>query len=195
MKCFYRNETLHQTGPVGVARNRKPFSRRLLARGMAYATQHLEGRNSLSKGCYDVLTYPSRYHRDCECGGGSRLWRLQPANQSSFIQVCSTDADCTHLIYDAVEQHQGSRSSMGTSAFTRRTERFSSHRSRRRHLIAPGLRLHDGYSERRARGSDNDNRRRRGWIARILPDAAPWPEISQARDGRPGSPEHGGLWN
>ena len=44
MKCFYRNETLHKSEPVGATRNRKALSRKELARGTAYASHHLGNR-------------------------------------------------------------------------------------------------------------------------------------------------------
>jgi hypothetical protein len=91
MKCFYRNETLHQTGSVDAGHNRKALPRRELARGMAYATHTLEGSNSLFEGCDDVyFTYPSQIRSDY-CGiGGSRLWRLQQPDKSVFLPAQSS---------------------------------------------------------------------------------------------------------
>ena len=83
MKRFYRNETLHQSGPARAGQNRKALTLKRLERGMAYAT--LEGSNSLFEGCDDVyFTYPSQINSDYCGAGGSRLWRLQPVDQSIF---------------------------------------------------------------------------------------------------------------
>ena len=86
MKRFYRNETLHQSGPAGAGHNRKALRLKQLERGMAYAT--LEVSNSLFEGCDDVyFTYPSQIRSDY-CGiGGSRLWRLQQPDKSVFLQA------------------------------------------------------------------------------------------------------------
>jgi hypothetical protein len=88
MKCFYRNETLHQTGHSLRVTNRKALCTIELEWGTAYATHTLEGSNSLFEGCDDVyFTYPSQIHSDY-CGlGGSRLWRLQQPDQSVFLQA------------------------------------------------------------------------------------------------------------
>src|ERR1700693_4736976 len=140
MKCFHRNETLHKSELVGRSQERKPCSHKALARGMAYARHHLEGRNSLFEGWYNVFfTYPSRSHPDCGRADRSRLWRLQSPDQSNFIQskASSPDAYGSGIILRADEQQQGSRSEMGTSPLSRRTERFSSDRSGRRYVVAP----------------------------------------------------------
>jgi hypothetical protein len=139
MKCFYRNETLHKSDPVGATQNHKPLSRKELAWGTAYAKHHLEGRNSLFGG-FDNVYSNSRSHPDCERADRSRLWRLQPPDQSSFIQCRTSSADAKNsiLIRDADERHQGSRGEMGTSTLARRADRFSSHRSGRRYVLASG---------------------------------------------------------
>jgi hypothetical protein len=83
MKCFYRNETLHQSGLVGAGDNRKALNLKELEWGMAYATHTLD---SLFEGCDDVyFTNPSPIHSDYLGAGGSRLRRLQPADQSVFL--------------------------------------------------------------------------------------------------------------
>src|SRR5258705_807181 len=86
MKRFYRNETLHQSGPAGAGHNRKALRFKQLERGMAYAT--LEVSNSLFEGCDDVyFTYPSQINSDYCGAGGSRLLGLQPVEQSIFFQA------------------------------------------------------------------------------------------------------------
>src|SRR5258705_3620612 len=85
MKRFYRNETLHQSGSAGAGHNRKALRLKQLEKGMAYAT--LEVSNSLFEGCDDVyFTYPSQINSDYCGAGGSRLWGLQPVDQSIFSQ-------------------------------------------------------------------------------------------------------------
>src|SRR5688572_21961716 len=94
MKCFYRNETLHQTDPVGAAQKRKSLPNNVLRLGMAYATHNLEGSNSLFEGSNDVYTpCPSRSHPDCGRAGWSCLWRLQPLNQSPVLQSQASSSD------------------------------------------------------------------------------------------------------
>jgi hypothetical protein len=83
MKCFYRNETLHQSGPLDAEHKRNVLKLNDLGWGMAHAT--LERSNSLLEGCDDVyFTYPSQINFDYRGAGGSRLWRLQPADQPVF---------------------------------------------------------------------------------------------------------------
>src|SRR5258705_6115902 len=85
MKRFYRNETLHQSGPAGAGHNRKALRFKQLERGMAYAT--LEVSNSLFEGCDDVyFTYPSQINSDYCGAGGSPFWRLQTAGPSLLLQ-------------------------------------------------------------------------------------------------------------
>jgi hypothetical protein len=111
MECFYRNETLHKSEPIRAVPNDKPLDDKELAWGMAYARHHLEGMNSLFEGWYNVFTYPSQSNPDCRCAGGSRLRRLQPLDQSKFLQseASPADVDDAGIIYVALEWHQGSR--------------------------------------------------------------------------------------
>src|SRR5688572_28039110 len=139
MKCFYRNETLHQTDPIGIAQKRKTLIDKELKRGMAYATHELEGSNSLFQGSYDDYTpCPSRSHPDCGRAGGSCLWRLQPLNQSPVIQSKASSSVPNHsfLFLDGIELNQSSGREMGSSSFTSRAERFSIHRSGWRFFVA-----------------------------------------------------------
>src|ERR1700681_1319659 len=185
MKCFYRNETLHKSDLTTARQNRKPPSRKQLAWGTAYATQHLEGRNSLFEGLDNVyLTCPSRFHPDRERADRSLLRRLQPLDRSSSFQrrASSADAENSILVRNAYDRRKGSRGEMGASTLAPRAERFGTHRSGRRHVVAFRVRLHDEHSERRACGADDDTRRRQGRVARSLRDAAAWPPFLKASD-------------
>jgi hypothetical protein len=172
MKRFYRNETLHQSDPTRGRRNRNSFHNNRLAQGMPYATLDPEGMNSLHQGGNNVLTYPSRSYRDCGCGGGSRMRRLQPIDQSSIIQGASPDPYRSLVVHHVVERHKGSRCEMGTGAFNGRAKCFGGNRSGWRHVVAARVRLFDEYSERSARGADGHNRHRQGRPARGVRDAA-----------------------
>src|SRR5688500_1982345 len=117
MKRFDRNETLHQSDPKRGWQNRNSMHSNWLGQGMAYASLDPEGRNSLHKGGNNVLTYPSRSYRDCGCGGGSSLRRLQPIDQSIFIQGAFPESDRSLFVYHVGGWHKGPRGQMGTSAF------------------------------------------------------------------------------
>src|SRR6266550_4632886 len=197
MKCFYRNETLHKSEPLGVSQHCNSRSAKELERGTAYARHHLEGRNSLFEGCHHVcFTLPSQFHHCCGCAGWSRLWRLQQLDQSTFQSEAScADVDGAEFLLFAYERHQGQGSEVGITTFPRRAECFSTHRSGGRYVVAPRVRLYDGYSGRCAGLTDEDNSRLQGRIARSLRDAATRSAVSATRDRGSGSSEHGDLWN
>src|SRR3979411_2710091 len=116
-----------------------------LAWGTPYACDRMTELSSSFGGYHDVISScVAQTGTDRERDFPSWMWRLLQLHESRAFpgEACRRQ----ELILAGREWWQGSRSKMGTRPFAHRTERFGSHRSGRRHLVAPRLRFYDEYS-------------------------------------------------